>query len=114
MAGILALGELADGGLQSITGELLAVGSRLDKTLGEGVGVALLGADPGGAANAAIAQGADRVYVVWSPILGEPQIDAHLSAFEQVCRKVEPSGGGPWPELFAEWSDCGQNAPAVP
>ena len=91
MAGILALGELADGELQSITGELLAVGRRLDETLGEGVGVALLGADPGGEANAAIALGADRVYVVRSPILNEPQIDAYMAAFEKVCRQVEPS-----------------------
>ncbi len=91
MAGILALGELADGELQSITGELLAVGRRLDETLGEGVGVALLGADRGGEANAAIALGADRVYVVRSPILNEPQIDAYMAAFEKVCRQVEPS-----------------------
>lgn len=91
MAGILALGELADGELQSITGELLAVGRRLDETLGEGVGVALLGADPGGEANAAIALGADRVYVVRSPVLNEPQIDAYIAAFEKVCRQVEPS-----------------------
>ena len=91
MAGILVFGELADGELQSITGELLAVGRRLDQALGEGVGVALLGADPGGAANAAIAQGADNVYVVKSPVLSEPQIDAYLAAFEQVCRQVEPS-----------------------
>ncbi len=91
MAGILALGELADGELQSITGELLAVGRRLDETLGEGVGVALLGADPGGEANAAIALGADKVYVVRSPVLNEPQIDAYIAAFEKVCRQVEPS-----------------------
>ena len=91
MAGILALGELAEGKLQSITGELLAAGRGLCETTDEEVSVALLGSGDDDASSEAIALGADRVYLVRDPLLEEPQIDAHLAAIEQVCRQAKPS-----------------------
>ena len=91
MAGILVLGETADGRLQSVIGELLAAGRRLSDTLDEEVGVALLGDDLGSASGDAIAWGADRVYLVEDPLLSEPQLDARLAAFEKMCRRAEPS-----------------------
>jgi len=91
MPGTLVLGELAEGRLQSITGELLAAGRRLAKTLDNEVAAALLGSDLNGLAGDVISQGADKVYLVEDPLLAESQIDAHLTAFEQLCRQVEPS-----------------------
>ena len=50
-----------------------------------------MGGETVGASSEAIAQGADKVYLVQDPLPGEPQIDLHLAAFEQVCRQTEPS-----------------------
>ena len=91
MSGILVLGELTDGTLQSWTSELLAAARALNETLEEEVSVALLGGEVGGVSSQAISEGADKVYVVQDPLLAEPQIDAHLAAFEGVCRQVKPT-----------------------
>lgn len=91
MPGTLILGELAKGGLQSITGELLAAGRRLSESLDNEVTVALLGSDLDRLADDAISQGADKVYLVEHALLAEHQIDVHVAAFEQLCRQVEPS-----------------------
>ena len=91
MPGTLVLGELAEGRLQSITGELLAAGRRLSEALDNEVTVALLGSNLNGLADDVISQGADKVYLVEDPLLAEYQIDLHLAAFEQLCRQVGPS-----------------------
>ena len=87
MSGILALGEVTDGELDPITGELLAAA----RGLGSEVGVALLGVGTDGLAATAISLGADTVYPVQDAVLAEPSVEAHLAAFEQVCRQTEPS-----------------------
>lgn len=91
MAGILVLGELNDGKLQPSTNELLVAGRNLAEMLGEEVAVAIPGSGLDGIADSAIAQGADKVYLVEDPLLAEPQVDAQLAAFEFVCRQAEPS-----------------------
>lgn len=91
MAGILVLGELNEGKLQASTSELLVAGRKLAETLGEEVAVAIPGSGLNGIADSAIAQGADKVYLVEDPLLAERQVDAQLAAFEHVCRQVEPS-----------------------
>lgn len=91
MAGILVLGELNGGKLQASTSELLVAGRKLAEALGEEVAVAIPGSGLNGVADSAIAQGADKVYLVEDPLLAETQIDAQLAAFEHVCRQVEPS-----------------------
>ena len=91
MPGVLVFGEMTDDGLASVTGELLAVARSLAEASGDSVAVALLASDVGGAAKDAVALGADAVYRVEDRLLAEPQIDAHLAAFESVCRSVSPS-----------------------
>ena len=91
MAGILVLGELTEGRPQSITAELLAAGRSLSESLDEEVAVAFLGSEPDGVSTEAIAMGADKVYLVQDSLLAGPHVDAHLAAFEQVCRQTEPS-----------------------
>ena len=91
MAGILILGEIEDGALGSITGELTAVGRSLAATSGDKVAVALLGDSPEGSADDAIASGADTVYTVADALLSDGQLDAYLAAFDQVCQQTSPS-----------------------
>lgn len=91
MQGILVLGELDSSGLAGITGELLSLARSLADETGDNVSVSLQGASVGGEADDSIALGADTAYKVESPLLDEPQIDAHLSALEQVARQTEPS-----------------------
>ena len=64
MSGILVFGELSDGSLDSITGELIAAGRILGDKLGEEIGVALLGSGADGVSQEVISLGADRVYSV--------------------------------------------------
>ena len=87
MGEVLVLGELTDGQLDPITGELLAAA----RSLGDKVAVALLGDDLDGASSRAISLGADTVYLAKDPLLATPSVDAHLAACEQVCRQTKPA-----------------------
>lgn len=90
MAGVLVVGELNGEELQSITGELLAAGRSLGDATGEEVGVALLnGSDAAG--QAAIALGADRVYLAQDDVLRDMQLDAQVAALTTVCAEAQPS-----------------------
>ncbi len=91
MQGILVLGELDQDGLSGNAAELLSLARSLAEQTGDEVSVSLQGASVGSEADQAIAMGADKVYKVESPLLAEPQIDAHLSALEQVARSSDPS-----------------------
>lgn len=87
MIEILVLGELAAGGLAPATGEMITAARGLQ---GE-VGVALLGDGLDDLANGAIALGADKVFLAQDPLLAQPiAVDAHVAAFEQVCRQTGP------------------------
>ena len=86
MVEILVLGELADGGLDPVTGELLAAA----RGLGGEVGVALPDNGLDGEPGEAIALGADVVYLLQDPLLAGPSIDARVVAFEHVCRQTTP------------------------
>ena len=91
MPGIVVLGEIGDGQVQPVTAELLAAGRRLQEMLGCDVGAALLGAGVDDAAAAsAFSHGADVVYAVEDPLLGESSADAVVAALHEVCRRVEP------------------------
>ncbi len=90
MSGILVFGEMNPDGLGGVTGELLALARSLAADTGDEVTVALQSDSVGSEAEEAVALGADIVLKVESEILAEPQIDAHLAAFEQVCRAVDP------------------------
>ena len=92
MAGILVLGELTQGRLQAITGQLIAAGRSLGASLGEDVAVGLFGVDlDDGISTEVISLGAGKVYLVRDPLLSESQTDAHLAAFERLCRQHGPS-----------------------
>ena len=87
MAEVLVYGEHAQGRLEPITRELLAAAQGL----GDRISVALQGDSFDGISSDVISLGADRVYLVQHALLAGGTIDAHVAAFEQVCRQVKPS-----------------------
>ena len=88
--GVLVLGETPGGELSAASRELLAAGRRLADALGEELSIGLLGETVSAASQQAISQGADRVYAVNHPLLGDYQVDLHLAALDALCREVAP------------------------
>ena len=91
MPGILVFGEMDQNGLGGVTGELLAVARSLAGVTGDAVVASLQAESVADEPGQAIALGADTVFKVENGLLAGPQIDAHLAAFEQVVRHVDPS-----------------------
>jgi electron transfer flavoprotein alpha subunit len=89
--GVLVLGDVADGALGLTSQELLAAGRKVADDLGEELGIGLLGDSLEGASQEAISYGADKVYAVTNPSLGQYQADLFLAALEALCREVNPS-----------------------
>ena len=88
--GVIVYGELVNGKLSSITGELLGGGRRLADQLNEDLACILASDAVGNASKEAIAFGADRVYVVEHPLLKEYQGDAHIQIAEKLVREITP------------------------
>ncbi len=88
---ILVVGEVEDGRLSHTSKELLAAGRGLVADLGGPLAIGLLGSELEGPASEAILFGADKVYSVSNPLLGEYQVDLYLDAVEMVCREVSPN-----------------------
>ena len=89
--GVLVLAEVSDGTLSGIAQELLGAGRRLADALGEELAAAVLGSQVGEIAGAAVAYGADRVYVIDDPLLAHPHTDAYTAALERLCQDVRPN-----------------------
>jgi electron transfer flavoprotein alpha subunit len=89
-AGVLILGEHLAEHLSPATAEVIAAGKQLADALGEPVSCGLVGHGLERAAQAAISHGADRVYVVDDPLLGEFQIELYLEALANLCRAAQP------------------------
>ena len=89
--GVLVLGDVANSGLSLTSQELLAAGRKVANDLGEQLEIGLLGDSLEGPAREAISYGADKVYAVTNPSLGQYQADLFLAALETLCREVNPS-----------------------
>jgi electron transfer flavoprotein alpha subunit len=89
--GVMIVGECTEGALASITCELLGIGRKLADSLGEPLSVALLGEKVSGVAKDAVAFGADKVYVVESPLLKDYVTDAYVNAMEALCKEAKPN-----------------------
>ncbi len=87
MVDVLVFGETRGVALDPSTAELLGAA----RDLGGEVGVTLMGQSPSGAAAAAVALGADRVYQVMDPLLDGVSTDAAVAAFERMCKSESPS-----------------------
>ena len=89
--GVLIVGELTDGGIASVTGELLGVGRKLADALGEELSAVFLGSDVGDTAKGAFAQGADKVYVADAPIFKGYQPESAVVVLDKLCREISPN-----------------------
>jgi electron transfer flavoprotein alpha subunit len=86
--GVLVLAEQSDGQLGSISLELIAAGRRLADATGEPLLAAVAG--PEAAAQALVAEGADRVYRLDHPDLTPYLLETALPAAEQVIWQARP------------------------
>jgi electron transfer flavoprotein alpha subunit len=89
--GVMIVGECVDCAPVAITHELLGVGRKLADSLGEPLSAVLLADKVGDAAKDAIAFGADKVYVVESPLLKDYVTDSYVDAIEKLCHEVKPN-----------------------
>ena len=115
--GVLVLGEALGGQLSLTAQELLAAGRQVADTLGEELAIGLLSDTVEGASQQAVSYGADQVYTVTSPLLGQYQVDLYLAAMETLSREVDPNiiligrtieGRGAGPSAgFSPWRGAG-------
>ncbi len=88
--GVMIFGETINGKLSSVTTEILGGGRRLADELKEDLMCVLIGDQLGDTAQAAIAYGADKVYVVDDPQFKEYQTDSFIIAMEKIVKDVSP------------------------
>ena len=91
MSNILVIGELLDGQPQPITGELMRAARSLSLRSGQEVGVVFTVDTMTGIDQDSLNCGADKSYLVEHPLLSCENIEAHVSALEQVCKEINPS-----------------------
>jgi electron transfer flavoprotein alpha subunit len=89
-AEVLVLGECLEGQLTTTTSEIIAAARLLAGDLGGSVACGLQGDGLEQASHAALAHGADRVYVVEDPLLATFQVELYLEAMTGLCRTVQP------------------------
>ena len=90
MASVLVLGELDDGALTATSAAQLGAATRLSGDLGGGVACAVIGGSGAGAGDAAIAAGADTVYVAEAEGLATYQIETYLPVLQGVVEQDGP------------------------
>ncbi len=88
--GVMILIETIDGKLTNMAHELLGAGRKLANDLAEELSALLVGAGVANAANEASAFGADKVYVVDSPLLKDYRTDAYVTVLEIVAKQINP------------------------
>src|SRR3989304_1919867 len=88
---ILIVGEIVNARLSSVTSELLNAGGRLAGSLGQPLYAVLLGTNLQDAAQEAMCNGASKVFLAEHPLLNEENVEAHVTALQQVAEQVQPS-----------------------
>jgi electron transfer flavoprotein alpha subunit len=88
--GVAVYCELKDASFNPIALEALGVGRRLADALGQELSAVLIGGGVGGLAPQAVAQGADKVYVVDDAQLKDYQPDLYLNVLQKVVDQVKP------------------------
>ena len=90
MASVLVIGEATDGQLSAASAELLGAATRLAAELGGGVACGLIGGELGDAAHAALAAGADSVYVAAHASLAQYQTETYLPVAAAIVQQDAP------------------------
>jgi len=88
--GIFIVGEVSNGRVASITAELLGIGRELSKELGHELSSVFVGSRITEAAEEAIALGADKVYIIDSPLFEDYLTDSYVAALERLCKRTMP------------------------
>ena len=88
--GVAVFCEAVSGNLLAISTEGLGIGRKLADDLGDELAAVLVGSNIGNLAKEAISYGADKVYVVDSPILKDYQTDSYLAAVQKVMEQSPP------------------------
>ena len=89
--GVLVCGECVDGNLAAMTLELLGIGRKLADDLGEELAAVLMGEKISELAEEAIRFGADKVYIVESPLLKDYVTESYVAVMEKLCQEATPS-----------------------
>ena len=89
--GVVIIAEIVEGKLSPVTLELIGGGRKLADELGEELGAVIIGSGVEGLAQDAIAQGADKAYVVDDPLLKDYVTDSYVAALEKVSKEVSPN-----------------------
>ncbi len=88
--GVMVIGEMKNGKLAGMTGELLGGGRRLANELGQELSCLLIGSGVNGQTKEAIALGADKVFVVNDPLLKDYLTETYVLVTEKVVKQVSP------------------------
>jgi electron transfer flavoprotein alpha subunit len=88
---ILVVGELSDGNVPGITGELLGVGRRLADVIGAELAVLFFGSDIGETVKHAFAQGADSIYAADDPYVEDYKPEIYADTVVKLCNDMTPS-----------------------
>jgi len=91
LQGILVVGEIEGGRLASVTKELLGGARELGRTLGQEVGLLLIGEKAADLAREGIAFGADKVYVAENPAYSDYPYDSVTHWVGRLCMEKKPS-----------------------
>ncbi len=89
--GVLIIGETLEDELSLASQEILAAGRKVADDLGQELAIGIFGDLGGDIAQSAIAQGADKVYSVTSPMLADFQVELFLAAAETLCTETNPA-----------------------
>jgi electron transfer flavoprotein alpha subunit len=87
---ILVVGEIAEGKLLPITVEALGAGRRLADELKDELGCLLIGDKIGDLGKAAVAAGADKVFVTEDTALKDYENDAYMQVVEKAAKDLAP------------------------
>jgi electron transfer flavoprotein alpha subunit len=88
--GIAVYCEIKDGKILPIAAEGLGIGRKLADDSGQELAAILVGSNIGELAPQAIAQGADRAYVVDDPLLKDYTTDAYVNVMAKVAGQITP------------------------
>jgi electron transfer flavoprotein alpha subunit len=88
--GVAVYCEAKGKALLPMAAEALGVGRQLADSLGQPLAALLLGSDVKALGERAIAAGADKVYIVDSPLLKDYVSDAFVSALEKAAGQIRP------------------------
>jgi len=88
--GIAVYCEIKGDKILPIATEGLGIGRKLADDLGQELAAVLVGSNIGSLSQSAIAQGADKVYVIDDPLLKDYQTDAYVNVMEKLIKQVMP------------------------